>query len=244
MYADAEGEVRRLFGELGLDASEEVVAAAAAEAGTTANVDLRQKAVGVEKWRDELTRRELRAFQRVAGDLLEELGYDPGMDVGRRWRRGSRRKSARADKPAPQASEKAMPAGKPVVDGHRVRKAIDLLDELLVAFKDASPEHAAALLAPDGVFERVADGTRSSATGEAAREGLARTLADDLALRGSQRAAEVFLQASAAAGFVTFELADGSQTERMYIVRARGEFIEKLVVFELARRPASGSPSA
>jgi len=49
-----------------------------AAAGQVTNLGLRDRQVGAEKWRRDWGRRDLRDFDRVAGDLLRALGYDQG----------------------------------------------------------------------------------------------------------------------------------------------------------------------
>jgi hypothetical protein len=68
-------QIERLYGHLGLEGGREEALAAA---GEVANLGAQDRRVGSGKWREGWGRRDLRAFERVAGDLLRELGYAQG----------------------------------------------------------------------------------------------------------------------------------------------------------------------
>ena len=57
---------------------EGTVAPALAASDQVDNLGPQDNRVGSGKWREAWGRRELRDFDRVAGDLLRELGYDQG----------------------------------------------------------------------------------------------------------------------------------------------------------------------
>lgn len=78
LLADPRRVVRRVFDHLGLDGHLDAGLAAAREPVNLGPQDWR---VGVGKWRGAWRRREVRAFERAAGDLLRELGYDQGAGV-------------------------------------------------------------------------------------------------------------------------------------------------------------------
>lgn len=73
LLRDPRGGVERIYGHLGLAGG---VDAGVAAAGEVANLGGHDARVGAGKWRERWGRRELREFERVAGDLLRELGYE------------------------------------------------------------------------------------------------------------------------------------------------------------------------
>ena len=67
--------IPRIYAHHGLEGG---VDEALEAAGAKANIGRQDNRVGVGKWREGWGRRELRDFDRVAGDLLRELGYAQG----------------------------------------------------------------------------------------------------------------------------------------------------------------------
>jgi hypothetical protein len=75
LLGDLRGGVERIYAHVGLEGSAEAALEASAQ---TDNIGPQDNRVGAGKWRENWGRRELRDFNRVAGDLLRELGYDQG----------------------------------------------------------------------------------------------------------------------------------------------------------------------
>lgn len=75
MLADPASEIGRLYSHLGLEGGH---GEALAAAGEVVNLGPQDARVGAGKWREGWRRRDLRDFERVAGDLLRELGYAQG----------------------------------------------------------------------------------------------------------------------------------------------------------------------
>jgi hypothetical protein len=82
MLAEPREGVERLFRALGLPLAGDLLDRILLEARSEFNVDPGSSGVGSEKWRTELSARDLRTFERVAGAQLRELGYAPVV-VGR-----------------------------------------------------------------------------------------------------------------------------------------------------------------
>jgi hypothetical protein len=74
LLADPKTEIARLYAHHGLDGGLDEALVAA---GEKANIGQHDRRVGSGKWRDGWSRRELRDFEAVAGDLVRELGYEP-----------------------------------------------------------------------------------------------------------------------------------------------------------------------
>jgi len=103
LLTDPEAGIRSLYQRLGLTLDPEILDAALLEAKSAFNVDPAFPSIGSGKWRETLAPADLRTFDRVAGQLLEELGYErepppprrlPAEALGRRaerWRAGVRK---------------------------------------------------------------------------------------------------------------------------------------------------------
>jgi hypothetical protein len=72
---DPSSAVPRIYAHHGLEGG---VDEALEAAGAKANIGRHDKRVGAGKWREGWGRRDLRDFERVAGDQLRELGYAQG----------------------------------------------------------------------------------------------------------------------------------------------------------------------
>ena len=91
LLADPEAEIRRLYEWLGLPATADDLAHPLAESARQENVDrFGVGGVATQKWRSAFDRDDLAAFNEVAGELLQELGYPPVApeELPRRPRRG------------------------------------------------------------------------------------------------------------------------------------------------------------
>ena len=75
VLADPRSRIGRIYEHHGLEGG---IDEALEAAGAKANIGRQDKRVGTGKWREDWGRRELRDFNRVAGDLLAELGYAQG----------------------------------------------------------------------------------------------------------------------------------------------------------------------
>lgn len=75
VLADPRAAITRIYAHDGLDGG---IDEALVAAGEEANIGAHDKRIGSEKWREAWGQRELNEFDRVAGDLLRELGYAQG----------------------------------------------------------------------------------------------------------------------------------------------------------------------
>src|SRR3954451_9124785 len=92
LLADPEPAIRDIYGWLGLAAEDRIVEEAVDEANVGANLGAEPSRIATAKWHDMYSPQELVAFDRVAGDLLAELGYPPSAPEGTAPARpGSRR---------------------------------------------------------------------------------------------------------------------------------------------------------
>ena len=75
LLADPSDGMRDVFEWLGLAAAPDVMARVSAEAGVSFNTDTKRPDIGTSKWVGDWSSSDLAAFDRVAGDVLRELGY-------------------------------------------------------------------------------------------------------------------------------------------------------------------------
>ena len=78
VLADPRAGIERIYAHHGLEGG---LDAALEAAGAKANIGRQDKRVGAGKWREAWGRRELRDFEKTAGDLVRELGYAQGAGV-------------------------------------------------------------------------------------------------------------------------------------------------------------------
>ena len=107
---------------------------------------------------------------------------------------------------------------RPVTDAKAARSAIDLLDELLDGMGRDSVEGVAALVAENAVVEHVEGAQRRRFTGGAAAEQLVELVRNDPARGGRQRRGDVFVQLLDRRRRRRFDLDDGSEAERIYVL--------------------------
>ena len=228
---DPATHIARLFEGLGVPVSDEVLAAAVGEAGAKANTSREQALT----WRDALTPEELEIFDRVAGDLNTELGYEPTASLLRRLQRRVAR---------PKRPRRVTGVGENIsevraeADDRSAKSAIIFLDELVAAMQAGKPEQAVGALAPGFTLEVVAGAERRSVNGDRARAALVDLLAGDPVVHGRQRRAEVFAKSSSVAAIIVFELPDGSESERIYVLGIERGRVARLIVYQLPERTA------
>jgi hypothetical protein len=232
LLTDPASVVAELYEWLALEASDEVVAEAIGEAGIAANLGAAPSGVGVAKWRDAYTRAELAAFDRVAGDLLRELGYPDAGDSGAPAPRQSRRvdpvRAARARLAALRRPRLGR-SGAPI----RARKLQELVDGVVGALQDHAYERVAAVLTDDALIRIVSAQGGEQGRGERGRDLLRQFLAGDAAFTGRQERGDVYLGLPYAGVVLSYRNGAGEPAERIAFLRFAGERIGELIVYEL-----------
>ncbi|MDQ1694878.1 MAG: hypothetical protein QOJ03_231 [Frankiaceae bacterium] len=216
LLADPAAGVTKLFAFLELDASEQTVAATLQEAGVAANTEASE--IGDGKWRSEWGPREIAEFDKVAGDLLVELGYPPADGASHRPRvpdvrelAGKLRRTA-APKTADAPTRPHLPM--------EVRQR--RVDALCAALSSGDADRASADLAPAALVRVVAAGSDRQARAEPGRELLAKALAADPTPWGTQRRGDVHVSGSMFTVVLTHDGAEGC-TDRVVVVHFDGK---------------------
>jgi hypothetical protein len=219
MHTAPESEIPRLYERLGLRVDDEVVAGALAEARVERNLDPAQTPAGAGKWRDALSAEDLAAFEEVAGDLREQLGY-PAADIEAPRRRLRLR---RRREPAPVVDAEVAAAS--ALGEEELGQVI--FGRLLEGLQSGSV---------DGVVD---DGTRVRVEGEERRgpELLVGALRGDPAFGGRQVRGDVSTVAPLHVAVLDYELPDGEVARRTVVA-----LIERGRVTELSLYSSTPAP--
>ncbi len=228
LLADPESSVRSLYEWLGLPATDETVANAISEGGATANLGP-DATVSAGKWRREWGAEELAEFDRVAGDLLDDLGY-----------------VAEAVPEAPEPPSSGAGAG-PVPE--RLDRTATRPQEVIEEIVGMVAGGRAGELAHRGDEKTrytVVDGDRTNtARGAPGLAAFVRAAESDAALRGRQLLGEVRPGFPATTVTLVLEADDGARATRVLIVGADGERLTELtLVRPVPEAPGSSHPSA
>jgi hypothetical protein len=233
LLADPGPSIQRVWEHLGLERSDDSLDAALAEQGLERNVEPGDT-IGTEKWRRAYSRSDLRAFDRVAGKMLHELGYtaeaEPETHGGSALGRVARRvrgvvglREWRRRRAASQVEEGVWSA---MILDRLLTAAREGREEGILELLDPSPE--AVLVGPDGELR--------TASGESARRLLADAITRDPALRGRQLASEVLPGRPTTAAALKLELPDGRIAQRVVAVDVRDRLVKRVIV-ELTELP-------
>jgi hypothetical protein len=236
--------VADLFRWIGVDASDEVVAAAVAESGVPYNVDPSKPVVGSGKWRDDFAPADLAAVEATAGELLADLGYARDRElVGASTRIGSSGGGrARPSRAAPRAGvqraigrlRRARPSATGAIQ--TLRFAAPVVDQLLEAIAERRRDAAAQLLT-SGAEVRVvsAEDDWRGRSEEAHARFLDVVFADDL-LRGRQTRSDVHPSIPAFTVVTSYETPDGRAGDRVFVVRVTAEQIDSVTYYAFPLR--------
>lgn len=236
LLADPETGIRSLFERAALPAAPNALEPATWEARAAFNVDPRFDEVGTGKWRGGLSGDDLRAFHRVAGRMMEQLGYEAAAPAppGRRERLAGALAKARAWAPAvrrPRAYldgmlDRTLKRRSALALQRTVALAQRLQDEL-----DRGPYAALdELLDEAALIETVDDGKAERSRGRIAIERLQESLAShhDRGLRPLSATLEVGQGMFAVVG--TYSLDDGSIWGRTLVVTRDGQRVSRLIL--------------
>jgi hypothetical protein len=229
LRADPVTRISGLYHWLGLAVDDTILEHALAEAKVERNLDPQATPAGSGKWRSVFTPEDLDAFEDVAGDVLDELGYERAEALGSRPRRGLRERLRRNGSNGLVVDGGLAPV---VVAGEDAGESVEAqrnIDRLLDAFHTA-PERAGDLLA-EGATVRVVDGeSERAAGGDGARELLVGALREDAALRGRQVRGDVHPEPPLFTVMLRYETPAGS-ADRMLVARLDGDRVRELALY-------------
>jgi hypothetical protein len=247
LLADPARGVADLYAWLRLELPETLAGGVLLEASSAYNVDPASPRIGSEKWRTELSRRQIAEFERIAGAELEAFGYRRSTDsaVGHRGSRVPRAVVAAAARRArswPRAPGKlldrsfARRARRELNDNHDVAFALD------AKLADGDDDGALALLTPQVRIRLDDDGSVSDGRGEQAARRLLAALADHRHHAQRPLSGRVHLSTEAFTTVGSYELDDGSHWTRVLVVEVHGGAITEVAVYRYARAVAVTAP--
>jgi hypothetical protein len=220
--------IRGLYAWLELPVDDQIVRTATAEARAPANLGSDPSGIGADKWRDAYTASELEAFEEVAGDLLDVLGYAraaPATPGKRRTgdptpiarlssavRRGARRPRRRRGKSA----------------GYHQ----PLVDEVIGALRRSDLARLEALTADNALVRVVSRAGDRSSRGASGLTLLSEHLSG-APLEGRQARGEAFPGSPYAGVVLTFEGTAGS-AHLVVFLRIRARRLAELILYELS----------
>jgi hypothetical protein len=231
LHTDPANRIAGLYHWLGLPVDDAILEHALTEAKVERNLDPKGTPAGSGKWRSVFTPEDLAAFEEVAGDVLDDLGYERLQALGTRPRVGLRARLRRngANGHAAAGDDGLAPlaaAGEYAGDEVEAQRHIDAL---LDAFHTA-PERAGDLLG-DGATVRVVDGTHERAAGgDGARELLVAVLREDAALRGRQVRGDVHPEPPLFTVMLRYETPQGA-ADRVLVARLDGDRVQDLALY-------------
>jgi hypothetical protein len=237
VLTDPEAEIRSLYRRLGLEVGPETLEQAVLEARSAFNVDPVFPKIGSGKWRTALTTADLRTFERIAGPLLEELGYEReppprggvreriAAATSRAWRR-----AVAAVRPR-QAIRAALQRGYDRGSSERFEGNAALLQRLQDALAQREHGPLQELLAPEAHVRIVDEGGAWDGRGP---EGATQLLAvlDRHERRGTrQLTSAVHPSMDAFTVVSTYALDDGRVWARTLVVTIGGDRVRDLTLY-------------
>ena len=237
LHADPANRIAGLYHWLALPVDDAILEHALTEAKVERNLDPKGTPAGSGKWRSVFAPEDLAAFEEVAGEVLDDLGYERQAALGSRPRLGLRSRLRRngANGHAAIGGDGLAPLA---VAGEYAGGAVEAqrhIDALLDAFHTA-PERAGDLLG-DGATVRVIDGTRERAAGgDGARELLVAALREDAALRGRQVRGDVHPEPPLFTVMLRYDTPQGA-ADRVLVARLDGDRVQDLALY----RPEAGA---
>lgn len=235
LFTEPEDGIRSLFERLGLPSAPNALERAAIEARTAFNVDPMSAQIGTGKWRADLSTEELRAFDRIAGPLMEELGYQSEQPVAARRGEtlarvvtdlGARARGARGPGVFMSALFDQALRRRSAAALQRTVVLAQRLEEQLARGRDAALED---LLRDDALVEIVDDGSAERSRGRLGVERLRESLAShrDRGLRPVTGRVEVSHTMFTVVG--TYRLDDGTLWARTLVVTLHGQRVSRLI---------------
>lgn len=233
LLAEPEERISDLYEWLGLEVTPSVLESALRVSRMQRNEVVSGSRVRAGKWKGGLSPKDVETFNRVAGDVLVELGYslDPSRPprerraAGRLPRaRGGRRSSRIAAPPARRAAT-AERRDRPVA------RILSGIQEFLSAIHQQRFERMLEMMDADCELRIIScDGDRVLASNHAMVE----ALRNDSVFYGRQIRGDIHTALPASTVILRYALADGTTADRILVLSFRDELVIRLVVYHAA----------
>jgi hypothetical protein len=240
-----------LFAWLQLDLPDDTWERILVEAGAEFNVDPASPAIRTDKWRDELSGRDLRTIERIAGDQLDAFGYARAAGEAGLADRVAALQPRDRLRAATALLRRPRTAARRARDRSRIRQLhadqiahheVVETFERCVADGDRAAAHA---LLARGLRLRIDEGTGARKNrGDAAADELLAALEDHRARLAHLRSGQVHATSYGLTTIATYSLTDGSEWARTLVYRAQAGRLAEVGLYRYELRPAPAVPSA
>jgi hypothetical protein len=226
LLQDPGAAIVELYSWLGLPADDETVRAAVAESQVATNLGSNPSGTGVAKWRDAYSASDLAAFEQVAGDLLDELGYP--------------RQAPREPRVARDGDVRGRPGLLTAFARRVARRARrsdrgyeqPLVDEAVGAIRESDIDRLRTLMAGNALVRIVAPAGTRSGRGDKGLELVSDALSG-VPLGGRQVRGDAFPGAPYAGVVLGFEDGEGGAHVVLFL-RVRDAHVSDLIVYVLS----------
>ncbi len=254
LLARPDSAIGSLFDWLDLPGDEVVVSQALGEARTALSVDATRPATQAGKWREVFRPRDLAAFERSAGDLRAELGYERASSAS--WRRRLAvpprlrplgvRSAARAQRGLRRLPGRirARGAGPSLAPGPSPSQRQVAVDRLLGALQAGEREAVESCLSADALITIVGREGSTSMRGAPGRTALIDAVRSDPAFRGRQVVGDVHPAVPTTCVVLSFEDDAGERLDRVLAISLRGMLCERLTLYRLPLAAKVSAPPA
>lgn len=226
-----------LYERVGLDLPPDVLEEVALEARSSYNVDPSFPQIGSGKWRTALSPHDLRTFDRIAGPLLQDLGYrresPPAAESGERLKAGARAFRSRLGAARhPRAAADAALAG---MQTRRISAALEqnaaVVERLYGGFVEGRYYVLDEVVTPSTAIRVVDAGEAWSGRGPSATDRLRAALIDHQERGLNTVAADSMPSVDMYTVVDRYVLDDGSTWSRTLVVTFGGERVIEIAVF-------------
>jgi Sulfotransferase family len=219
--------IRDLYAWLELPVDDQIIRTATAEARAPVNLGSDPSGIGAAKWRDAYTASELEAFEEVAGDLLDDLGYP-------RIAPGTPGKRRTADSRPTGRLSSALRRGARLPRRRRRESAYEqpFVDEVIGALRRSDLDRLERLMAVNALVRVVSPGGDRYGRGASGLTLLSERLSG-APLEGRQVRGEAFPGSPYAGVVLTFEGTAG-RSHVVVFMRTRDARLAELIIYELS----------
>lgn len=243
LLADPAGRLRELLAWLDLDTSAEVMTSVLSDAGFGSGGDVQAQRAWAGRSRAKMAARDARKFDRVAGELQGELGYER-LAPPSRFRAAAdlvqpsiatTRRRAGAPTRSPVASSRAgMPRldrpYEPQVRSIALMERIQaLLDDLVSAFERGDAQLLGELVGPGATVRHVRDDLDEGGRGEAQRRSFLSAVAEAGAVRRPHAGSEVHPGVPISVVVLRYVAPSGHVESDTLVVGVSGEVIDSVI---------------
>ncbi len=238
LLESTEAGISALFEWLGLGWDADIAERSLVEALSEFNVDPKAPRIAAGKWKKDLSATDIAIFDRIAGDLLEELGYEPGGAPLATPRESLRRVKSKAAAVRRLATKPAH-RGEPRRLSEGAESDYVLFEEFLDRVTTSDSDGASQMLAPQ-VRVKIVTGSRSlEARASDGVRVLAEHLADWRALEPRVLSGNVHPGLNTSTAVATYALLDGRAMVRTLAATAAEGKVTSVSLFEFELAPAA-----